>query len=139
MVRFPIGQAYLWRDGDELGFGGGARVVHVPGRTPGSIAQYLPRHGLLFTGDAVAGVGRVMLGVFNADREPALESMHRLSPLALPSSASGTATRSARTRRRCWAQQPPHRETTGHPTGTPASRLSTVPRSRARSAQRSRS
>ncbi|MGW7367676.1 MBL fold metallo-hydrolase [Streptomyces sp. NPDC054841] len=69
-------------DGEELGFGGGARVVHVPGHTDGSIAVHLPRHGVLFTGDAVAGVGQVMLGVFNVDRKQAVESMHRLAALA---------------------------------------------------------
>ncbi|MFD5426191.1 MBL fold metallo-hydrolase [Streptomyces sp. NPDC127084] len=68
-------------DGEDIGFGGGARVVHVPGHTDGSIAVHLPRHGVLFTGDAVAGVGRVMLGVFNVDREAAWKSMRRLSGL----------------------------------------------------------
>ncbi|MGW2560992.1 MBL fold metallo-hydrolase [Streptomyces sp. NPDC001514] len=69
-------------DGDELGFAGGARVVHVPGHTDGSIAVHLPRHGVLFTGDAVASVGQVMLGVFNVDREQARASLHRLAALA---------------------------------------------------------
>ncbi|MFD7229853.1 MBL fold metallo-hydrolase [Streptomyces sp. NPDC059881] len=69
-------------DGDELGFGGGARVVHVPGHTDGSIAVHLPRHGVLFTGDAVAGVGQVMPGVFNVDRGAALASMRRPASLA---------------------------------------------------------
>lgn len=69
-------------DGDELPFGGGARVVHAPGHTPGSIGIHLPRHGLLFTGDAVAGVDRVILGVFNADHGQALASFRRLAALA---------------------------------------------------------
>ncbi|MER6996113.1 MBL fold metallo-hydrolase [Streptomyces sp. NPDC000410] len=69
-------------DGDDLGFGDGARVVHVPGHTPGSLAVHLPRHGVLFTGDTVAGVGQVMLGVFNVDRDRARESMRRLAALA---------------------------------------------------------
>ncbi|WP_338675006.1 MBL fold metallo-hydrolase [Streptomyces sp. SCSIO 30461] len=68
-------------DGDDLGFGDGARVVHVPGHTAGSIAVHLPRHGVLFTGDTVAGVGRVTLGVFHVDREAARKSMRRLSAL----------------------------------------------------------
>ncbi|WP_217144118.1 MBL fold metallo-hydrolase [Streptomyces sp. AC627_RSS907] len=69
-------------DGDVLDFGGGARVVHVPGHTDGSIALHLPGHGVLFTGDAVAASpvdGRVMLGVFNVDRERAVGSFGRLA------------------------------------------------------------
>ncbi|MFE9293149.1 MBL fold metallo-hydrolase [Streptomyces niveus] len=69
-------------DGDELSFGDGARVVHVPGHTYGSIAVHLPYHGVLFTGDAVAAAeGRVMLGVFNVNRESAKRSMIRLAAL----------------------------------------------------------
>ncbi|MFI5980426.1 MBL fold metallo-hydrolase [Streptomyces sp. NPDC051555] len=69
-------------DGDALGFGDGAYVVHAPGHTDGSIGVHLPHHGVLFTGDAVAAVGQVMLGVFNVDRGRALESMRRLASLA---------------------------------------------------------
>ncbi|MFE9408659.1 MBL fold metallo-hydrolase [Streptomyces sp. NPDC006704] len=68
-------------DGDALGFGHGAFVVHSPGHTDGSMAIHLPRHGVLFTGDSVAGVGQVMLGVFNTDRERALASFRRLAAL----------------------------------------------------------
>ncbi|MFG2719154.1 MBL fold metallo-hydrolase [Streptomyces sp. NPDC048416] len=68
-------------DGDALGFGDGAVVVHSPGHTAGSMAVHLPRHGVLFTGDSVAGVGRVMVGVFNTDREQASASFRRLAGL----------------------------------------------------------
>lgn len=68
-------------DGDELAFGGGAVVVAVPGHTDGSIALHLPGPKVLFTGDAVANVGRTMLGVFNTDRARAVESLHRLAKL----------------------------------------------------------
>lgn len=71
-------------DSDLLDFGGGAQVVHVPGHTHGSIAIRLPRHGVLFTGDAVAASpvdGAVMLGVFNLDRDQALASFRRLAAL----------------------------------------------------------
>lgn len=68
-------------DGDVLEFGGGAVVVAVPGHTDGSIAVHLPGPGVLFTGDAVAGVGRTTLGVFNTDRTRAVESLHRLAAL----------------------------------------------------------
>ncbi|MFJ9348037.1 MBL fold metallo-hydrolase [Streptomyces sp. NPDC101237] len=71
-------------DGDVLDFGGGARVVHVPGHTHGSIALHLPSHGVLFTGDTVAaapGTGAVMPGVFNLDRVRTIASLRRLAGL----------------------------------------------------------
>ncbi|MFF7640045.1 MBL fold metallo-hydrolase [Streptomyces canus] len=71
-------------DGDLLGFGGGARVVHVPGHTPGSIALHLPEHGVLFTGDTVAASppdGRAMPGVFNVDRGQTLAAYAKLASL----------------------------------------------------------
>lgn len=36
---------------------------------------------MLFTGDSVAGVGQVMVGVMNTDRERALASFRRLAGL----------------------------------------------------------
>ncbi|MFD3512888.1 MBL fold metallo-hydrolase [Streptomyces sp. NPDC058657] len=69
-------------EGEVLGFGGGARIVHAPGHTDGSLAVHLPDHGVLFTGDSIAAVGEVMLGVFNVDRQQALATMRRLASLA---------------------------------------------------------
>ncbi|MBT2481618.1 MBL fold metallo-hydrolase [Streptomyces sp. ISL-94] len=74
-------------DGEALGFGDGAYVVHAPGHTDGSIAIHLPRHGVLFAGDCIAAVGPLMLGVFNVDRARAVQSFHRLAALS-PSTAS---------------------------------------------------
>ena len=70
-------------DGDELGFGDGAVAVAVPGHTPGSVAIYLPRHQVLFTGDAAARTpdGTVMGGVFNVNRAQAAASFRRLAGL----------------------------------------------------------
>ncbi|MFJ4707401.1 MBL fold metallo-hydrolase [Streptomyces anulatus] len=68
--------------GEVLPFGDGARVVHAPGHTAGSIAIHLPLHGVLFTGDTVASVERVMLGVFNVDRAEAAATLRRLAALA---------------------------------------------------------
>jgi glyoxylase-like metal-dependent hydrolase (beta-lactamase superfamily II) len=70
-------------DGDELGFGDGAVAVAVPGHTPGSVAIYLSRHKVLFTGDAVARRrdGTVVCGVFNVDRGQAVASLRRLARL----------------------------------------------------------
>lgn len=70
-------------DGDEPGFGDGAIAVAAPGHTPGSVAFYLPRHRVLFTGDAVARRqdGEVIVGVFNVDRVQAAQSLRRLAAL----------------------------------------------------------
>jgi glyoxylase-like metal-dependent hydrolase (beta-lactamase superfamily II) len=71
-------------DGDELGFGDGAVAVAVPGHTPGSLAIHLPAHQVLLTGDAAARAadGRVMGGVFHADRAQAAASFRRLADLS---------------------------------------------------------
>lgn len=62
-------------DGDVLDFGGGTRVITVPGHTPGSIALYLPDDDAVLTGDAVAEVnGQVAVGVFNTDRPAAVRA-----------------------------------------------------------------
>jgi glyoxylase-like metal-dependent hydrolase (beta-lactamase superfamily II) len=77
-------------DGDVLDFGGGAHVVAAPGHTDGSIALHLPRHGVLFTGDAVAEhLGRVLPGVFNLDRAQTARSVRRLADLDAQVAAVG--------------------------------------------------
>lgn len=64
----PVPVDHDVRDGDVLPFGGGARVVAVPGHTDGSIALHLSAEGVLFTGDVVAEYqGAVIPGVFNLD------------------------------------------------------------------------
>ncbi len=72
-------------DGDELGFGDGAVAAAAPGHTPGSVAIYLPRHQVVFTGDAVARRegGTVICGVFNVDRAQAAASFRRLAGLSV--------------------------------------------------------
>jgi glyoxylase-like metal-dependent hydrolase (beta-lactamase superfamily II) len=68
------------RDGDELPFGGGARVVAAPGHTDGSVAPHLPARRVQFTGDTAASWdGRVIFGVFHPDRAAALTSSRRLT------------------------------------------------------------
>ena len=68
-------------EGDVLDFGGGAHVLAIPGHTDGSIALHLPEHGVLFTGDTVANVQQLMVGVFNLDTARTVESFRRLSEL----------------------------------------------------------
>ncbi|WP_421106923.1 MBL fold metallo-hydrolase [Streptomyces sp. NEAU-S77] len=88
MLRFPVGAAYLWRDGDELtlidtGTADCAAEVEAA-HTNGSIALHLPGPRVLFTGDAVANVGRIMLGVFNTDGAHAIESPSALGTFSSP-------------------------------------------------------
>ena len=67
-------------DEDVLEFAGGARVMAVPGHTPGSIALQLPEADAILTGDAVAEYdGQVILGVFNTDRHAAVSSVTKLA------------------------------------------------------------
>lgn len=67
-------------DGDVLDFAGGARVIEVPGHTPGSIALYLPDADAVLTGDTVAEFnGQVILGVFNTDRAAASRALEILA------------------------------------------------------------
>ncbi|MDF5759307.1 MBL fold metallo-hydrolase [Spongiactinospora sp. TRM90649] len=75
-------------DGDVIGFGGGARVVPVPGHTAGSVVLHLPAYGVLFTGDIAArDPGSddpdtpVFPGVFNVDPPQALDSFRRVALL----------------------------------------------------------
>ncbi|MFE2077222.1 MBL fold metallo-hydrolase [Streptomyces misionensis] len=86
-------------DGEVLDFGGGARVVHVPGHTDGSIALFLPAEGVLFTGDTAASLPPegvlsaggtvtadpvnppVVPGVFNLDGSRLLDSVRHLADL----------------------------------------------------------
>ncbi|GGZ11444.1 MBL fold metallo-hydrolase [Streptomyces olivaceoviridis] len=109
-------------DGDVLGFGGGARVVHVPGHTDGSIALFLPAHGVLFTGDTVAAApddGTPVAGVFNLDRGRLLASIGRLADLEAEVACFGhgdPVLSGATAALRSIVATP------GQPTGTPASR-----------------
>jgi glyoxylase-like metal-dependent hydrolase (beta-lactamase superfamily II) len=93
-IRLPVGHAYLWRDRDGLtlvdaGLPGSAPLIadaiRLAGGQPADlrVALYLPRHGVLFTGDAAARGpdGRVICGVFNADRAQAAASFRRLAAL----------------------------------------------------------
>ncbi|MPZ80634.1 MAG: MBL fold metallo-hydrolase [Actinophytocola sp.] len=81
----------LLHEGDELDFGGGARVLSIPGHTPGSVAVYLPEPRVLFTGDTIGTTpdGVVILGVFNQDEDQQLESFHRMAALDVETACIG--------------------------------------------------
>ena len=73
----------MLQDGDEIEIGAGARIVHVPGHTPGSIAVYMPKEKLLFTGDAAERNQKdiLIVGMFNLDQAQAIESFKKLASL----------------------------------------------------------
>jgi glyoxylase-like metal-dependent hydrolase (beta-lactamase superfamily II) len=79
------------RDGDEVDLDGGAKIVHVPGHTRGSIAIHLPKKRALFVGDAAARMpdGRLIAGVFNADPDQTRGSFRRLAELDFESAFFG--------------------------------------------------
>ncbi|MGF1426836.1 MBL fold metallo-hydrolase [Kitasatospora sp. LaBMicrA B282] len=78
------------REGDTLDFGGGARVIAVPGHTEGSIALHLPDAQVLFTGDTISNVQQqTRLGVFNLDTDQAVESLHRQAELPVETACFG--------------------------------------------------
>ena len=71
-------------DGDTLPLLGGARVVHTPGHTPGSISLHFPNEGVLLVADAVQRYhDRLTLPSrwFSSDMEAAKESVRKLAEL----------------------------------------------------------
>jgi glyoxylase-like metal-dependent hydrolase (beta-lactamase superfamily II) len=77
-------------DGAAVEIGDGARVVHVPGHTDGSIALHLPAERVLFTGDVIAEhEGLLLVGPFNLDREQATRSAHALATVDVDTACFG--------------------------------------------------
>ena len=77
-------------DGDTLGWGQEARIVHVPGHTAGSVAVHLPAAKALFTGDTIAShEGAAILGIFNVDREQSIASFRRQAALDIETACFG--------------------------------------------------
>ena len=79
---FPVDIAL--DDGDTLPLLNGARVIHTPGHTPGSISLHFPAEGVLLVGDAVQRVGpRLTLPSrwFSSDMTAAKASVRKLAGL----------------------------------------------------------
>ena len=71
-------------DGDTLPVLGGARVIHTPGHTPGSISLHFPNEGVLLVADAVQRYqNRLTLPSrwFSSDMEAAKQSVRKLATL----------------------------------------------------------
>jgi glyoxylase-like metal-dependent hydrolase (beta-lactamase superfamily II) len=79
----PVEVSLEVNDGDEIDLEGGARVIHTPGHTPGSIAIYLPQRKILFAGDAAGYLFglRPPVGWFTEDRAEARASIRKLAGL----------------------------------------------------------
>ncbi len=78
----PVASALT--EGDTLPLLGGARVVHTPGHTPGSISLLFPEEGVLIVGDAVQRYhDRLTLPSrwFSNDMEAAKASVRKLAEL----------------------------------------------------------
>lgn len=76
----------LLRDGDELSFWGGLRVVALPGHTHGHVGYYSAKHRLLFSGDLFATFGfgpQIAPACLNQDDAEARRSVHRALELPL--------------------------------------------------------
>ena len=68
-------------DGDLLPFGGGIRVIHTPGHTPGHISLWLERERTLIPGDELLVVNGQLTGPaaeHTLDMAEALRSMRKL-------------------------------------------------------------
>jgi glyoxylase-like metal-dependent hydrolase (beta-lactamase superfamily II) len=69
-------------EGDRVDLLGGARVISLPGHTPGSMAVLVEGMSVLFTGDVVASFeDRALMGPFNLDRAQALASFRKLAAM----------------------------------------------------------
>ena len=71
-------------DGALIDAGGGLRVIHTPGHTPGSICLYAERHRILFSGDVLqVSRGRLIHAsrLFSHDLARSRESIGRLLEL----------------------------------------------------------
>jgi glyoxylase-like metal-dependent hydrolase (beta-lactamase superfamily II) len=78
-------KADVWlEDGTELPVLGGLRVVATSGHTPGHLAFFAPRDGVLFAGDALMAMGGRLSwrdGPFTGDYARGWESVRRLEAL----------------------------------------------------------
>ncbi|EHQ87942.1 Zn-dependent hydrolase, glyoxylase [Desulfosporosinus youngiae DSM 17734] len=83
-------------DGDVLWFGSvSLQVIHTPGHTPGHIALFEPKSGVLFSGDIDLSPFGPWYGNLRSDLEMFMESIRRLinlKPKVLATSHSGIVT-----------------------------------------------
>jgi glyoxylase-like metal-dependent hydrolase (beta-lactamase superfamily II) len=84
----PISVNLTVKDGDEMDWCGGCRVIATPGHMPGHISLYLPKQKVLITGDAMAiegGIPVIANLQFVLDEETAKQSLQTLLGLEVDS------------------------------------------------------
>jgi glyoxylase-like metal-dependent hydrolase (beta-lactamase superfamily II) len=76
-----IGEEF--KDGDVLPVGGGLRVIHTPGHTPGHVALLDEATGVLITGDSIWNVRKLSFGIkaFCSDIKLNRQTAHVLGEL----------------------------------------------------------
>jgi glyoxylase-like metal-dependent hydrolase (beta-lactamase superfamily II) len=77
----PVSTARTLRDDEVLDVGGGLRVIHTPGHTPGHLSFLHEPTGTLFIGDALRNWGGVLgfpPSAFAADLEQSRQTVRRL-------------------------------------------------------------
>lgn len=80
----PVDSVAPLSEGDVLPLLSGARVIHTPGHTPGSISLHFPDEGVLIAADALQRRGDQLTGpskFFSSDMSAARESIRKLSTL----------------------------------------------------------
>lgn len=80
LMRYRPPQVDVWiRDGDELPFWGGLRVVGLPGHTAGHVGFHAPAKSVFFPGDAFAVSWRVIVppAIFNTDNAQVRRSFRK--------------------------------------------------------------
>lgn len=80
----PIPNVAHLAEGDTFPLLSGARIIHTPGHTPGSISIHFPEEGVLIVADAMQRKGnRVTLPspFFSSDLETARESVQKIATL----------------------------------------------------------
>jgi ribonuclease/clavin/mitogillin len=65
----------------DLGAGGGIRVLHTPGHTPGHICLYQENHGALLAGDMISTVSTIIIDPPEGDLALYFRSLERLLEL----------------------------------------------------------
>ena len=76
-------------EGDVLDLGDRVfKVLHLPGHSPGSIALYEQRTGLLFSGDTVYD-GDLLDNLYHSEKAVYIESLHRLKEMPVSTVHAG--------------------------------------------------
>jgi len=80
----PVAVDIFIRDGEEMDWCGGCRIIATPGHTPGHISLFMEKDMIIITGDAIVledGEPVIANPQFTLDMERATESMEKLLSL----------------------------------------------------------